>query len=139
MQETIGDLVVRLRHCRTLSEIQEACHAVSGEKDLRDLLIEVLGSSEMSIRWKAAVALTELGPAAVERLIGCLSDSRAYVRSSAAWVLGNIGDARAAPALQQHREDPSADVRKEATEALGKLKRVEHNGRNGTSGISVSA
>jgi HEAT repeat protein len=121
MEESIQDLVSRLRHCRTLPEIQEACSEVEKEADLTSLLTEVLGSDEISVRWKAAVALTELGSPAVDTLIACLSDPRACVRSSAAWVLGNIGDARAAPALQRLQEDPSADVRKEVAEAFGKL------------------
>jgi HEAT repeat protein len=139
MQERILDLVTRLKHCRTLPEILEVCGAVGREKDLMHLLTEVLGSDETSVRWKAAVALTEIGPPAVQDLIGCLSDPRAWVRSSAAWVLGNIGDRRAAPALQRNLEDPSSDVRKEVSEALGKLvdKPGRLSGKNGTQGVSV--
>jgi HEAT repeat protein len=139
MQEKIIDLVARLKHCRTLPEIREACGAVGEKTDLVHLLTEVLGSDEMSVRWKAAVALSEIGPPAVQDLIECLSDMRAYVRSSAAWVLGNIGDQRATPALQRNLEDPSPDVRKEAAEALGKLVEVPGHlpRKNGTQGISV--
>jgi HEAT repeat protein len=139
MQEKILDLVARLKHCRTLPEIQEACSAVGRGSDLIHLLTEVLGSEETSVQWKAAVALTEMGPSAVGDLIGCLSDPRACVRSSAAWVLGNIGDARAVPVLQRYLDDPSGEVRKEAAEALGKLAeaRSRLGGENGTPGMSM--
>ncbi|MDD1679143.1 MAG: HEAT repeat domain-containing protein [Methanomicrobiales archaeon] len=121
MQERMGDLVARLKHCRSLGEIQEACSTLGKETDVVPLLTGVLGSEETSVRWKAAVALTGMGVPAVEKMIGCLSDPRAFVRSSAAWVLGNIGDRRAVSRLRKSLEDPSPDVRKEASEALGKL------------------
>jgi hypothetical protein len=132
MQEKTRDLVARLRHCRTLPEIREACTAAGEERDLTHLLTQVLSSEETSIRWKAAVALTEIGAPAVQVLLECLSDSRAYVRSSAAWVLGNIGDRRAILPLQRNLEDSSPDVRKEVSEALGKLVQGKGGaGRNG--------
>jgi HEAT repeat protein len=139
MQEKTQDLVARLRHCRTLPEIQEACSAEGRERDLIHLLIEVLGSEETSVQWKAAVALTEIGPSAVEDLIACQSDPRVCVRSSAAWILGNIGDIRAVPVLQRYLEDTSGEVRKEAAEALGKLAaaRSRLGGENGTPGMSM--
>jgi HEAT repeat protein len=139
MEKKTLDLVARLKHCRTLPEILEACSDVGREKDLLHLLTDVLGSDEVSVRWKAAVALTEMGSAAVESLLECLSDSRAWVRSSAAWVLGNIGDARAVPVLRQYLEDPSADVRKETAEALGKLAKDRSRlpRKNGLPGVSA--
>ncbi len=138
MQERTRDLVAHLKQCRTLPEIQEACGAVGGEQELMHMLTEVLGSDEISIRWKAAVALTEIGAPAVDDLMNCLLDPRACVRSSAAWVLGNIGDLRAVPVLQRFLEDSSRDVRKEAAEALGKIAdRDRVNGKNGSLRISV--
>lgn len=140
MQEEVLDLVARLKHCRTLPEIQEACNAASGERNLTHLLTEVLGSEEMSVRWKAAVALIEIGSPAIDDLIGCLSDPRVCVRSSATWVLGNIGDARAILPLQRNLEDSSPDVRKEAAEALRKLTEDRNSltGKDGTRGASVN-
>jgi HEAT repeat protein len=137
MQEKTLEFVARLKHCRTLPEIKEACIAVGGEEDLMHLLTEVLGSDEMSVRWKAAVALTEIGSSAVRDLIGCLYDPREYVRSSAAWVLGNIGDSRAIPSLRRNLNDISSDVRKEAAEALGKLVQGRPSGKNGPPGVSM--
>ncbi len=135
MEETLQDLVARLRHCRTLPEIREVCGELGGEQERVRLLTDVLGSNEVSIRWKAAVALSEMGPAVVENLIGCLSDPRSCVRSSAAWILGNIGDIRAVPFLQRHQGDLAGEVRKEADEALGKIA----DRRSGTNGFPQSS
>jgi HEAT repeat protein len=138
MQENMEELVTRLKHCRSLAEIQEACAAAGEKKSTVHLLTRVLGTEEMSVRWKAAVALTEIGSPAVHDLIRCLSDPRSFVRSSAAWVLGNIGDECAVPFLRGNLEDSSTDVRKETAEALGKLEKKRGNltGSNGTRAMS---
>lgn len=48
---------------------------------------------------KAADALVAIGEPAVEPLIACLGSGSAYSRRNAAYVLGQIGDTRAVPAL----------------------------------------
>lgn len=117
----IDGLIRELKHCRTLNDIRAAC-GIAGEKaEITRLLIRVLGVDELSVRWKAAVALTDIGPAAVDDLIHCLMDEKACVRSSAAWALGTIGDRRALHPLKRSMEDVSLDVRREASEAVRKL------------------
>ncbi|MDD1673057.1 MAG: HEAT repeat domain-containing protein [Methanomicrobiales archaeon] len=134
MEKKIEELIHRLKQSRSLSEIKDACACSGGDTEVIHQLTEVLGSDEMSTRWKAAVALTDMGSPAVDDLIQCLSDRKSCVRSSAAWVLGNIGDNRAVQFLLRNMEDPSADVRKETAEALGKLRVRTPNilMRNGT-------
>jgi HEAT repeat protein len=122
MAEKGEELVRQLRKSRSLSEILEVCAAAGSGLEVVHMLTKVLGSEEMSVRWKASVALTEMGTVAVDDLLHCLSDERSCVRSSAAWVLGNIGDTRAVPLLLGTLEDPSMDVRREVQEALGKLR-----------------
>ncbi|MDD1675629.1 MAG: HEAT repeat domain-containing protein [Methanomicrobiales archaeon] len=121
MQGKVEELIRRLRHSRSLPEISDACASTGTEEEVVHLLAEVLGSEETSTRWKASVALTGMGSRAVEELLRCLSDQKACVRSSAAWILGNIGDNRAVSPLLLALKDPSPEVRRETMEALGKL------------------
>lgn len=61
-------------------------------------------------------------PGIVEFLTGILDEEFFTVRCWIAKALGNLGDPRAIPALRRLRkEDPSEEVRKEATAALKKL------------------
>lgn len=117
----IDGLIRELKHCRTLNDIRVACGNAAKKGEITRLLTRVLGVDELSVRWKAAVALTDIGPPAVEDLIQCLIDEKACVRSSAAWALGAIGDKRALTPLKRSMEDVSPDVRREAVEALRKL------------------
>jgi HEAT repeat protein len=117
------ELIRQLKHSRTLPEIQATYTALGGDRETVSLLTQVLGTEEMSLRWKAAVALSDIGSGAVEDLIRCLTDEKSCVRSSAAWVLGNIGDGRAIRPLEKVLGDRTLEVRKEATEALRKLTR----------------
>ena len=117
----IDGLIKELKRCRTLNDIRAACGVAGEKEEITRLLIRVLGVDELSVRWKAAVALTDIGTPAVDDLILCLMDEKVCVRSSAAWVLGTIGDKRALSPLRRSMEDTSPDVRQEALEALRKL------------------
>jgi vesicle coat complex subunit len=57
----------------------------------------------------------------VEELIALLDDSDRQVRREAARALGEIGDARAIPALINKLHDPAADMVEEAAEGLGRI------------------
>ena len=67
-------------------------------------------------RWRSAASAS---PKAVAPLTGLLTDADAEVRQAAAFALGLIGDASAAPALAQALSDPTPMVRGRAAEALG--------------------
>ncbi len=69
----------------------------------------------------AAETLVKLGTLAVDPLIAVLNDGDARVTISAARILGEIGDSRAAEPLKRALTDSNADVRKNAAEALNKL------------------
>ena len=66
-------------------------------------------------------ALSAIGAPAVPALIDTLQDENESIRASAAYALGDIGNAaqEAVPSLTQALEDESAWVRRHATEALG--------------------
>lgn len=66
-------------------------------------------------------AVVYLGEAAVGALIGRLDDLDWDVRMRAAWALGELFAAEAAPALRARLGDTVADVRREAAWALGRL------------------
>ncbi len=69
----------------------------------------------------ATYALSGIGAPAVPALIDTLQDENESIRMSAAYALGDIGNAAqdAVPSLTQALRDESAWVRRHATEALG--------------------
>jgi HEAT repeat protein len=77
------------------------------------------------VRCQAAMALGEIGSAAVEELIQALSLSDINVRREAVWALGKIGPGAgsAAKALAKALSDRDSAVRKGAARALGMLGR----------------
>jgi hypothetical protein len=82
-------------------------------------LFVALGDKDATVRQHAREALVALGPKAVDRLVGLLSDPAAHVRWEAAKSLRSIADPRAAPALVRVLEDDDdGDVRWLAAEAL---------------------
>jgi HEAT repeat protein len=63
----------------------------------------------------------KMGGVAVEFLIERLKDKDRYVRSSVAWALGKIGDARAVDTLIEALKDESSYVREDSIGALVKI------------------
>ena len=91
-------------------------------------LLEALRSPNADRRFRAARALGRIGPAASDAagpLSDALVDPSAVVRQHAARALGRIGPAArtaAAPALQRATGDPDEAVRREARQALERLR-----------------
>lgn len=96
------------------------------EAALRTVLREhatALKSSLVPTRYRAAEALSEMGPkarAARPSLeVALLRDKNVHVRKSAARALGEIGDLRAVPALERaFSDDQDKFVRERAQQAL---------------------
>ena len=70
---------------------------------------------------KAAAALTEIGRAAVQPLLGILKHQQAHARRNAAWALGALDDRRAVEPLIAILNDTDADVREQTAWALGAI------------------
>jgi HEAT repeat protein len=85
-----------------------------------------LTDADARVRCRAATALGEIGPAAVEELIQALSLPDRFVRREAVWGLAKIGAqaAPAIPALARALADRDVSVRKGAARALGLLGRM---------------
>ena len=87
--------------------------------DTLDALMENLGNKDGMLRQRSRLSLVAMGAAAVPPLILALQNSTAdQVRWEAAKALGDIGDARAIPALVQALEDEDSDVVWLAAEGL---------------------
>jgi len=85
-----------------------------------------LTDADARVRCRAATALGEIGPAAVEELIQALALPDRFVRREAVWGLAKIGREAgpAIPALARALADRDASVRKGAARALGLLGRM---------------
>ena len=71
---------------------------------------------------KSRRCLVRIGPPAVEYLIRALKDEKWQIRTSAAIILGKIGDKRAVKPLIKSLTDKNRDVRCSAACALGDIK-----------------
>jgi len=96
---------------------------LQANKDVEGL-IEALKDKDSYIRCRAAWALGNIKDArAVEPLIETLRDGYSYVRMGAVFTLGDIGDKKAVePLTNTALKDKDKDVRREAAEALDKIK-----------------
>ena len=95
------------------------------EKEISRLM-EMLNDKDINVRYKAAVALGDIGPPAkraVPYFIAALQqDENKYVRRTSAEVLGKIGDRSALEALKLAAgNDTDNDVRKAAQDAINKI------------------
>ena len=87
-----------------------------------DALIGALRHEDDDVRWKAAIALGEIGdPQAIEPLIALLCDEDRFVKSHAAHALGMIGEPAVDPLIRALREG-DGNLRWGAAIALGKIR-----------------
>ncbi len=88
------------------------------KKDVKGL-IKALKSSDSYTRWRAAIALKNIGDKSVlPHLIELLSDENDYVRSRAIEAIGLLGCESAADCILRALRDESEHVRKTASELL---------------------
>ena len=109
--------------CRTPDPIGLIAEEHALQRELCDLL-EALADAHWSVRESAEVAMLNFGKDAVEPLIGLLDHKLWTTRFRVARLLGEIGDARAIPALEKalNRPREQKDVKDNITAALRKLR-----------------
>lgn len=106
---------------------EKAVQALShfGDKAV-PILAQALKDANADVRYAAALALSDIGPAAkdaVPALVEALKDPVAKVRERTAYALGGIGPAAkdALPALVQALKDSEAIMRRQAWTALTQI------------------
>ncbi|HLK88362.1 MAG TPA: HEAT repeat domain-containing protein [Polyangia bacterium] len=108
-----------------------AALGLTGDERAVDPLLAKLGdtSEQAAVRGAAAEALTgPRSPRAVDPLIAALADPEAEVRFWAAFALGQLGDERAIPALEQLARSDTAvlegwgRISDEASEAISEIR-----------------
>lgn len=90
---------------------------------LNALLDALAGPDTEGVRWRAAEGLALLGELAAPGLVVLAEDSDPDIRWKAIVALGDIGDPRAAPVLCERLADPDRFVRGRAVSALARLGR----------------
>jgi hypothetical protein len=80
-------------------------------------LIEALKDDEYIVKTNAMVAIAAFGQQVAERMIAALDDENPDIRAGAAWVLGELKDQRAVPALERVAQDqyPLARIQAKAS------------------------
>jgi HEAT repeat protein len=89
----------------------------AGAQDVNSL-IELLGDSDALVSFKAAKALEEAGPIAVDALIKALESKDVTVREEVIRAMSGIRDERVVEPLIRALDDQSAEVRICAAQAL---------------------
>lgn len=91
-------------------------------KDSVEPLIVLLGHPDGDVRWKAAIALGEIGDVrAIDPLIGLLRDQDRYVKGRVAVALGMIGPPAVSPLIRALGEGDGS-LRWGAAIALGRIR-----------------
>jgi len=112
-----NDVMIRCAAIEILGEIRDVRYVEPVTAALRDKKSEVI--------IEATEALTKLGEEAIPYLLPALKDKKSIVRSSIAWILGTIGSTKAVEPLTIALEDDNDDVRRQAAQALERLKKRE--------------
>jgi len=106
-------------HISPLTRHEADIGSMKESKDTRGL-IRLLSHPDPGVQWRAAGALGSLGGQACDDLVGELGHHDTRVRLGIIEALGDIGDPRAAPALDGILSgDPAAEIRWAAALALG--------------------
>jgi len=120
----VRGLIMALRHrdAAVQYEAAEALGVLREPAAVPALISALTGDRYSGVRWKAAEALTRIGPPAVEPLIQALGHQDDDARWKAAIALGEIGDPRAIAPLMALLEDEDRFVQSRAAYALGQFK-----------------
>lgn len=94
---------------------------MKASKDVKGLLKVLKESDDIGVAFSVEEALEDIGHRTVEPFLEALKDKDAYVRSGAAWIIGNIKDASTMEPLIEALKDEDKDVRWLAVVALGDI------------------
>jgi HEAT repeat protein len=119
----VQGLIFALRHKDPTVQYDaaEALGDIGDERAVEPLLAALKNDETGGVRWKAAEALSKLGPPSVAGLIGALQHDDDDVRWKAAIALGEIGDPQAIPSLINVLSDNDRFVRSRAAYALSMM------------------
>jgi HEAT repeat protein len=98
-----------------------------GDPSAIEAIVSALRTGSNSVRHRAIMALALLpGPGVEEAMIGALADKDEEVRQTAVSALGEVGDARSLPKLEQIADnDTSSDIRAAAAAAVERVRTRE--------------
>jgi HEAT repeat protein len=113
------DLLVKATKYKKDPAVQEAARAALLEK--MDTCIKTLQSKHLPHVYAAREALVIMGPPARDRLIFILGEGHVHRRQDVAYVLGEMRDPEAVPALSLAMHNPDDLLRKISVEALAKI------------------
>ena len=114
----VADLVNAANYKKDPAVREAAREALIG---MMDSCIKTLQSKHLPHVYTARQALIIMGPPARDRLIFILGEGHVHRRQDAAFVLGEMRDPEAVPALILAMHNPDALLRKISVEALGKI------------------
>ncbi len=111
--------LVRATHYKKDAAVREAARAALTEN--MDLLIQMLQDRNLQHVAMAREALGAIGGPARERLILILREGHVHRRQDVAFVLGDMGDPAAVPALKLAMHNPDPLLRVLSVQAMGKI------------------
>ena len=113
--------------------------------EMQERLIKSLSTTNYRRLLSTRQALVAIGSPAVPRLVEILGEGHVHWRQDAAFMLGEIGDRAAAPALCEALRHPDPMLRAVAAQALGKIAdpssahALELAQRDAESGVAAAA
>jgi len=93
-----------------------------GHADGAGALASALEEDDDELRWKAAVALTQIGKPSLPALQMVMKSKEVETRRCTVWAAGQIGGPEALPVLEQALQDADNHVRAKAVVALGNIR-----------------
>lgn len=84
-------------------------------------LVEALGDESWNVRLAAAEALAKKGPDAVQLILDIMKDGVWYLKSSACYALGLIGEPRSVTFIYENLESKNLTVAEEAAKAIERI------------------
>lgn len=126
---TREDLIERIQDPDPARRAEAAYQmGVWGDPSFLPFLEHALEDPDSQVRWRSVQALSRMElPRKPRGVSPLLKDKTPRVRAAAATVLGRWGDEAAIPDLFSLLNDPDQEVRYRTIEALGEIRKLDHN------------